>query len=156
MKKYKKRVRKENLRYFKVFKFLEDLVISEESNNVEKIRKKKQADRNKIMNISQEKSTVGPEEVIRTSAMKNSGRLYRAKGKWQAPSRDQLISRKASRVPAPSVDPGSVNKMKTVGGSSGLYRLPRQAAEESNFDQVVRTITRIETSHHPEFVNLGR
>ena len=147
MKKYKKRVRKENLRYFKVFKFLEDLVISEESNNVEKIRKKKQADRNKIMKISQEKSTVGPEEVIRTSAMKNSGRLYRAKGKWQAPSRDQLISRKASRVPAPSVDPGSVNKMKTVGGSSGLYRLPRQAAEESNFDQVVRTITRIETSH---------
>ena len=40
MKKNRKRVKKENLRYFKAFTFLENLSSSEEDNNAEKIRKK--------------------------------------------------------------------------------------------------------------------
>ena len=52
MKKNRKRVKKENLRYFKAFTFLENLSSSEEDNNAEKIRKKKRADRNNIMSIN--------------------------------------------------------------------------------------------------------
>ena len=117
MKKNRKRVKKENLRYFKAFTFLENLSSSEEDNNAEKIRKKKRADRNKIMKISQDESTIEPDEVTTTPAIRNSDRLYRARETGRSRLRDQLISRKASRVPAPSVNPKSVNNMGAVGPS---------------------------------------
>ena len=143
MKKYKKKVKKENLRYFRAFEFLENLLHSEESSNVEKTWKKKGADGNRIMKTSQDESTSGSYAVTKTSTPGYSSRLYRARETGKTRLRDQLISRKTSRVPAPSVDPESVDKTKSVGGSRGLYKIPRL---ESNFNQIIRTITRIEAS----------
>ena len=143
MKKYKKKVKKENLRYFRAFEFLENLLHSEESSDVEKTWKKKGADGNRIMKTSQDESTSGSYAVTKTSTPGYSSRLYRARETGKTRLRDQLISRKTSRVPAPSVDPESVDKTKLVGGSRGLYKIPRL---ESNFNQIIRTITRIEAS----------
>ena len=67
MKKYKKRVKKENLRYFKAFAFLESLSNPEKSSHVEKTRKKKGVDGSRIMKIPRDNSTSETHAVTRTS-----------------------------------------------------------------------------------------
>ena len=145
MKKYKKRVKKEDLRYFKAFAFLESLSNPEKSSHVEKTRKKKGVDGSRIMKIPRDNSTSETHAVTKTSTPVNSIRLYRARVIGKTRLRDQLIPRKTSRVPAPSVKLKSISKMKSVGGSEGSYVVPR-LAEEMNFNHIVGTTIRLEAS----------
>ena len=94
--------------------------------------------KDEVVEVFINKPVLVPDEVTKTPATETSARLHRARDKGNTlGTRDQLISRKttptwrgeAFRVPAPSVNPESVNKTKTVGGSSGLYKNPRSVVE---------------------------